>query len=62
MPHHVQIWIEDCDNGDFTVYMDEGLINLEGAHALQAILNATIAYWRRLDESAVRAALRVVTG
>ncbi|MFC9285687.1 hypothetical protein [Streptomyces sp. NPDC057052] len=62
MPHNVTIWIEDCHDGSFNTYVDKSLISDEGACALEKILNVTIAGWRRLDSSTVRAALRAVTG
>lgn len=62
MPHNVQVWVEDRDDGRFNVYIDRSLIQDEGAFALQQIFNSTIAGWQRLDESIVRTALRAVTG
>jgi len=62
MPHHVTIWIEDCDDGSFNVYVDQSLIGDDGADALERILNVTVTGWRRLDSPTVRAALRAVTG
>ena len=62
MPHNVQIWVEDCDDGRFNVYIDDGLIKDDGARALQKVLNSTITGWARLDDSRVRAALHAVTG
>lgn len=62
MPHAVKIWVEDCDDGNFNVYIDKSLISDEGALALQRILNTTITGWKRLDDSTVRTALRAVTG
>lgn len=62
MPHNVQIWVEDCDDGQFNVYADQKLISDDGAAALQKILNTTITGWKRLDETMVRRALRAVTG
>ncbi|MCX5137653.1 hypothetical protein OOK06_36910 [Streptomyces sp. NBC_00340] len=62
MPYAVQVWVEDCDDGQFNVYVDDGLIQEKGARALQAILNSVQDGWRRLDESTVRRALHAVTG
>ncbi|MFE2297981.1 hypothetical protein ACFXAW_07270 [Streptomyces sp. NPDC059445] len=62
MPYHVQIWVEDCDDGRFNVHVDSRLIDDAGAKALQQILNTTITGWSRLDDSIVRTALRAVTG
>lgn len=62
MPYHVQIWVEDCDDGRFNVHVDNRLIDDAGAKALQQILNTTITGWSRLDDSIVRTALRAVTG
>lgn len=62
MPYNVQIWVEDCDDGQFNVYADRSLVGAEGALALQKILNSTITGWKRLDDSMVRTALRAVTG
>ena len=62
MPHNVQVWVEDRDDGRFNVYIDRTLIQDEGAFALQQIFNSTIVGWQRLDESVVRTALRAVTG
>lgn len=62
MPHDVRIWVEDCDDGIFNIYIDQSLIKSEGALALQEVLNTTISCWKRLDGPMVRAALRAVTG
>jgi hypothetical protein len=62
MPYNVQIWIEDRDDGRVDVHIDDGLITEKGASALEAILNATIVNWKRLDESTVRRALHAVSG
>lgn len=62
MPFNVQVWIEDCDDGCFNVYIDDDLIKDEGARALQQILNTTVTGWARLSDSTVRTALRAVTG
>ncbi|MFE1110080.1 hypothetical protein ACFW5U_29880 [Streptomyces rochei] len=62
MPFNVKIWVEDRDDGRFNVYVVDSLIKHDGARALEAVLNSTITGWRRLDDSAVRAALRVVNG
>ncbi|WP_208030927.1 hypothetical protein [Streptomyces cyanogenus] len=62
MPKKVRIWVDDRDDGRFNVYIDESLIQDDGALALQQILNVTITGWQRLDETMVRTALRAVTG
>ncbi len=62
MPHHVKIWVEDCDDGNFNVYIDKSLIQGEGASALQNIFNTTVTGWKRLDGPAGRSCLRAVTG
>ncbi len=62
MPCGVQVWVEDCDDGDFNVYVDESLLKEDGALALQEIFNRTITCWKRLDGPMVRTALRAVTG
>jgi hypothetical protein len=62
MPFNTQIWVEDRDDGRFTVYVDRKLITKRGALALQQVLNSTITGWQRLDQSMVRRALRAVTG
>lgn len=62
MPFGVKVWVEDCDDGHFNVYIDEALISEPGAEALQLVLNTTITGWRRLDEAQVCATLRAVTG
>lgn len=62
MPFGVKVWVEDCDDGHFNVYVDAELISEPGARALQMILNTTITGWRRLDEATVYATLRAVTG
>lgn len=62
MPFNVKVWVEDCESGLFNVYVDDELISVPGAEALQKILNTTIAGWRRLDEATVYATLRAVTG
>ncbi|MFR9796565.1 hypothetical protein ACL02U_11775 [Streptomyces sp. MS06] len=61
MPFHVDVWVEDHDNGVFTVYIDEDLITERGARALQKVLSSTINGWRRLDSSTVRAALHAIS-
>ncbi|MGW5636697.1 hypothetical protein [Streptomyces sp. NPDC003832] len=62
MPCSVKIWIEDCDDGQFNLYIDESIVGKEGARLLEKILNSTIAGWQRLDEGMVRRALHAVTG
>ncbi len=62
MPYNVQIWVEDCDDGDFNIYIDQSLIKDDGARALQEIFNTTVTCWKRLDGPMVRTALRAVTG
>lgn len=62
MPFRVKVWVEDCEDGCFNVYVDDELISEPGAQALQLILNKAIAGWRRLDEDTVYATLRAVTG
>jgi hypothetical protein len=62
MPFDVKVWVEDCDNGDFSVYVDTELITDAGAEALEKVLNAAIVGWRRLDDVRVYATLRAVTG
>jgi hypothetical protein len=62
MPFDVKVWVEDCDNGDFNVYVDTELISDAGAEALEKVLNASIVGWRRLDDVRVYATLRAVTG
>jgi hypothetical protein len=62
MPHNVKVWVEDCDDGQFNVYVDKELVSEEGAQALEQVFNSTIAGWQRLDETMVRRALRAVTG
>lgn len=62
MPHNVRVWVEDCDDERYTVYVDDDLVSAEGAHALEKILNASIRGWRRLDDDTVYRALRRVTG
>lgn len=62
MPCNVKVWVEDCDDGRFVVYVDSELIGERGADALQSALNAVIGGWQRLDTSLVYATLRAVTG
>ncbi|MEU0847656.1 hypothetical protein ABZ387_06775 [Streptomyces flaveolus] len=62
MPFNVQIWVEDCDDGRFNVYVVDTLVKDDGARALEGVLNSTITGWKRLDDSMVRTALRVVNG
>lgn len=62
MPCNVKVWVEDCEGGLFNVYVDDELISVPGAEALQKILNTTVTGWRRIDEATVYATLRAVTG
>lgn len=62
MPFNVQMWVEDRDDGRFTVYIDRKLITRRGAQAMQMLLNTTVTGWKRLDETVVRTVLRAVTG
>ncbi|MFJ7176475.1 hypothetical protein ACIQXA_08705 [Streptomyces massasporeus] len=62
MPFQVKVWVEDCDSGDFNVYVDAELVSEPGARDLEMVLNTTITGWRRLDDDAVYATLRAVTG
>jgi hypothetical protein len=62
MPCNVKVWVEDCDDGRFNVYVDKSLIQDEGAFALQDIFNHTVTGWKRLDCPTTRTALRAVTG
>lgn len=62
MPFNVDVWVEDRDDGAFTIYIDRDLITERGAGALQQLLSTTITGWRRLDDSHVYAALKAVTG
>ena len=62
MPCNVKVWVEDCEDGLFNVYVDEELISEPGARALEMILNTTVTGWSRLDEAKVYATLRAVTG
>jgi hypothetical protein len=62
MPYNVRVWVEDCDDGRFNVYIDKDLITDDGAQVLQKVFNSTVTGWKRLDESTVRSALRAVTG
>ncbi|WP_432053652.1 hypothetical protein [Streptomyces sp. bgisy022] len=62
MPHNVRIWVEDCADSRFNVYIDSRLVTPEGAQALEKILTATVRGWRRLDDITVYRALRTVTG
>jgi hypothetical protein len=62
MPHKVKIWVEDCDDGSFNVYIDKSLISDEGALALQQAFNCTVTGWQRIDGPMVRTALHAVTG
>jgi hypothetical protein len=62
MPFNTQMWVEDRDDGRFTVYIDRKLITSCGAQAMQRLLNTTICGWQRLDDTTVTRALRAVTG
>ncbi|MEZ3180353.1 hypothetical protein KYY02_17160 [Streptomyces pimonensis] len=62
MPFNVDMWVEDRDDGRFTVYVDRKLITKRGAQIMQQMLSTTVTGWQRLDEVAVRTALRAVTG
>lgn len=62
MPFNVDVWVEDRDDDNFTVYIDRELITEAGAEAWQSIINAVIPGWKRLDDHLVRATLRAVTG
>jgi hypothetical protein len=62
MPYNVEMWVEDRDDGRFTVYVDRSLITERGAQIVQRMLNSTVTGWQRLDETAIRTVLRAVTG
>jgi hypothetical protein len=62
MPFNVDVWVEDRDDGRFTVYIDRKLITKRGAQGIQLMLNQTATGWKRLDDAVVRRALRAVTG
>lgn len=62
MPFNTRVWVDDRDDGRFFVYMDVSLISEAGAESLQAILNAHITGWKRLDDASVIAALRFISG
>lgn len=62
MPFNVEMWVEDRDDGRFTVYVDRKLITERGAQIVQQMLNSTVTGWERLDETMVRTVLRAVTG
>jgi hypothetical protein len=62
MPFCVKVWVEDCEDGCYNVYVDNELITEQGAQALQLILNRSVTGWRRLDEDTLYATLQAVTG
>jgi len=62
LPYNVEMWVEDRDDGRFTVYVDRSLITERGAQIVQRMLNSTVTGWQRLDETAIRTVLRAVTG
>lgn len=61
MPYNVELWVDDAP-GQFTVYIDEGLVTERGASHLEATLRRHVVGWQRLDESFVHRALRAITG